>query len=90
MFVVSGSKKCVAIETLPAGATISVDGRELGVSSAFHGTITPSYGYFYLGDPPTTPVTVLVSKKGYAPVEFSVDWGNFTYHAAVVLREIGK
>jgi hypothetical protein len=86
MFVVSGSKKRLAIETLPSDADISVDGKWIGKTTAFHGTISEKYGYLFLADPPKSPLNVVVSKKGYSTVSFVLDWGDFTYQATVPLK----
>lgn len=87
MGVVSGTMRRLAIETLPSGADISINGKREGKSGPFRGTISDRYGYFFASDLPESPITVVVSKDGFSPVTFTLDWSTSTYRAAVVLRK---
>ena len=86
MWVASGSKKRLAIETLPSGASVFIDGVLIGKTTSFHSTINEEYGYLFVADPPKSPINVVVSKEGYSPVSFALDWDDFTYQATVPLR----
>lgn len=86
MFVTSGTMKRLAIETLPSNASISIDGVWKGKTTSFHSTISDRYGYFFVADPPKSPINVVVSKEGYSTVSFTLDWNEFTYQATVPLQ----
>jgi hypothetical protein len=90
MWVVSGSKKSLAIETLPSDASVFIEGVLMGRTTSFHSTIDQDYGYLFVADPPKSPINVVVSKEGYSPVSFALDWNDFTYRATVALRQNSK
>lgn len=88
--VASGSKKRLAIETLPIGADVFLDGKWAGKTVAFDRTISAKYGYLFVAEPPNAPLSVVVSKEGYSSVSFTVDWGDFTYQATIPLKKTSR
>jgi hypothetical protein len=86
MVVASGNKKRLAVETFPSDADIFIDGKRVGKTKAFQGSISEKYGYLFVTDPPKAPINVTIKKKGYATVDFGLDWNDCTYRATVPLR----
>lgn len=84
--VTPGTVRHLVVETLPDGAAIEANGIKVGVAEKNHTTLTPEYGSFYWENPTPGASKIRVSKEGYEPVDFNVDWGSFTYSAWITLR----
>jgi len=86
MVILLGRKKRLLVQTMPSGATITVNGAVMGQSSPGHNTLSRSYGSYFWEDPSDGPALIAITKDGYQPVEFTLNWGSYTYKAAVALR----
>lgn len=87
MSVVSGTKKRLVVKTLPKDATITANTKIIGISNSNHQTFNSDYGNFFWSDPLEGPVEIAVSKEGYKPISFMLDWDGFTYSSAITLRK---
>lgn len=84
--IVSGNKKRLVVHTFPSNALITANGNSIGEISSKHGTISQRYGSFFWEDPYPESINIKITKEGYHPVQFQLDWGSYTYTAKVVLR----
>ncbi len=86
MFVISGSKKRLVVKTYPPNASVTVNDVLIGKTSSKHNTISQNYGSFFWAEPHNDPITIKITKMGYHPVKFDLDWDSYTYTAAITLR----
>ncbi len=87
-FVASGSKKRLVVQTFPADAKITVNGQHIGATSSNHNTFSQSYGSYFWLNPFQEAAIITITKPGYKTIRFPLEWGSYTYTAAVVLTEI--
>jgi len=85
MFITSGTKKRLVIETLPSDVEIRINNTVFGTSSESHNTTTNNYGSLFISEPVIATNLVTLSKQGYESITFSIDWESYTYKATVVL-----
>ncbi len=86
MSVVSGSMKRLVVETYPGSATVFANEVAIGETSSQHNAFSQNYGSFFWADPYKEPVKIKISKEGFKPVEFKLDWDSYTYTSTVVLE----
>ena len=84
--IASGTKKRLVVHTFPSHAMITANGNFIGETSSNHKTISPRYGSFFWAEPYAESINIKITKEGFHPVQFQLDWGSYTYTAKVVLR----
>jgi hypothetical protein len=84
--VASGSMKRLVVETYPRDATVFANRVAIGKTSSQHNVLSQNYGSFFWEDPYNEPINIRVSKQGFKPVEFKLNWGSYTYTSTIVLE----
>jgi len=83
----TGNRRSLIINTLPSDAIIEVNGTMVGRTDVHLAGTSYSYGTFYWENPAEGLLNITVSKEGFIPINFTVDWAGYTHTEAITLRQ---